>query len=108
MGFRDLTSKVLDHCLSVFEEKEKVKYRPLSGGTFTIRGIFDETWKEVDPETDVILSSTQPNLGIKLDELGSIKPLTNDTLIVRNEEFRVTDVLEDGQGGATLFLHRIE
>lgn len=106
MSFRDLTDKLLDHCLSVFEEKEKVKYRPLSGGTFTIRGIFDETWKEVDPETEVILSSTQPNLGIKLNELGSIKPVTNDIVFVRDEEFRVTDVYEDGQGGATLFLHR--
>lgn len=108
MSFRDLTDKLLDHCLSVFEEKEKVKYRPLSGGTFTIRGIFDESWKEVDPETEVILSSTQPNLGIKLNELKDIKPRTGDSLTVRDNDFKVTDVVEDGQGGATLFLHRKE
>ena len=108
MSFRDKTDKLLDTALSesFFGEKDKVKYRPQSGGTFTIRGIFDESWQEIDVDTQVTLSSTQPNIGIKLNELAK-KPLIGDLLTVRFIDFKVVDVNEDGQGGATLFLHKV-
>ena len=107
MSFRDKTDKLLDTALSnsFFGEDEKIKYRPMSGGTFTIRGIYDEAWEEVDPETSVSLSVTQPNLGIKLNEL-AFKPRSGDKLELRGCSYKVVDVREDGQGGATLFLHK--
>lgn len=107
MSFRDKTDKLLDTALSesFFGEKNKVKYRPKSGGTFTIRGIFDESWEEIDLDTQVSLSSTQPNVGIILRELAE-KPIIGDLLTVRFIDFKVVDVVEDGQGGATLFLNK--
>ena len=107
MSFRDLTNKLLDSAFSKFGEEQKVKYRPSTGGTFTIRGIFDEMWEEVDPDTGIKISTTQPNLGIKENEL-PFAPLTGDTVEVISEIFKVTDVQEDGQGASTLFLHRVK
>lgn len=105
MSFRDKTDKLLNTAMDVFGERNKVEYRPKTGGTFTIRGIFDEAWEEVDPETEVMISSTQPNVGVKLNEL-SFKPVVGDQLTVLNQDFDVVEVVEDGQGGATLVLHR--
>ena len=107
MSFRDKTKKLLDTAMNVFGEKEKVKYRPQSGGTFFIRGVFDEVWEEVDPETGMIISSSAPNIGVQLSELG-LKPQSGDELDVNDRTYRVTDVHEDGQGGATLTLHLLE
>ena len=107
MSFRDKTSKLLDSALSVFGEENKILFRPKSGGTFTIRGIFDETWEEVDPETLLVISSTQPNVGIKTSELG-FTPMSGDEVDIIGVSYRITDVQEDGQGGDTLFLHKVE
>mgnify|MGYP004000302855 CR=1 FL=1 len=107
MSFRDKTSKLLDSAFSVFGEKNKIQYRPKSGGTFTIRGIFDETWEEVDPETFAVVSSTQPNVGIKSSEL-DFTPESGDEVEIMNILYRVIDIQEDGQGADTLFLHKVE
>jgi hypothetical protein len=109
MSFRDRTDKLLDTALNVFGEENQVEYLPKSGGTFTIRGIYDEAWEETDPDTLITISTTQPNVGIKYNDLpGNVFPKIDDRLCVREKMFKVVDVREDGQWGLTLFLHKEE
>lgn len=110
MSFEDKTKKLLDISLSTFGETKKVKYLPKSGGTFFIRGIFDESWKELDPGTEITLSSRQPNLGISKSELKGlgVTPKQGDKLEARDCLFKIVDIQEDGQDGIDLFLHKVD
>ena len=111
MSFRDKTDKLLDAALSdsFFGEDNKISYRPASGGRYLIRGIFDESWEEVDLETGVKFSTAKPNVGILLRELpDKVQPKEGDKALVRGCLFNIIDVQEDGQGGATLLMHKAE
>lgn len=105
VDFRDRVDRVLQKCTKVLGEC--VTYYPKSGGSYKIRAIFDNEYENVDPETEKIISSNQPALGVNLND---IKPTMrkDDMVQVRNLKYRVIEIREDGQGGATLFLHKCE
>lgn len=101
--FRDLACNILDACKACFGES--VKYVPKVGAPFDIRGIFDNQFEQVDPDTEIVVASNQPTLGIKLADL-PLPPAKGDKVFVRDLEYRVIDSQEDGVAGAVLFLHR--
>src|SRR3990167_3713782 len=103
--FRDRVDGILKKCTNVFGED--VSYFPSSGGVVTVRGIFDNQYELVDPETEQVISSQQPVLGVNLNSL-NFEMKTEDQIQIRNLRYKVTEVQEDGQGGATLFLHKIK
>ena len=85
---------------------EKIEYRYKRGGRKEIYAVFDEDYEAVDPDTEKVISSNQPTIGINLTDLNG-KPAVDDQ-VVRLEDgqkYRVTDTREDGQGGALLLLH---
>lgn len=85
-------------------------YRPKAGGQFSIRGVFDDRAQEVDPDTEIPVSSNVYSLGIKLADISPFKPTKGDKVIIKNVSYRVIDSLEDGVPDAStvLILHKLE
>ena len=103
VDFRDKVNKILNHCKKEFGE-EATLY-PVDGGTYIIQGIFDNEYEAVDPETEQLISANQPIFGVNLFDLNiELKPKSR--IKIRNLFYRINEVREDGQGGASLILHR--
>lgn len=82
---------------------EDVCYRPQAGGAFTIKAVFDDDHIFSDPDTEELISTNNPRIGVKLLDL-AFHPLQGDRVDIGRESFDVTDVQEDGQGGAEIHL----
>jgi len=104
-SFKDKVHDLLGIAIPTFGEA--VTYRPKTGGSFQIQAVFDNEWQEVDPNSNVVVSSNAPRLGIRLRDFPS-KPIQGDCLVAEGKTYQVVDVQEDGQGGASLFLHKAE
>lgn len=89
-----------------FNEKLDVVFEPLAGGSNTIQGVFNTRHVAVDPNTEQVVSSNQPTLGIKLSDLNAV-PRKRDRVKVRGKTYLVADCQEDGEGWAVLFLHEV-
>lgn len=85
---------------------EEVTYRPRKGGTFTINGIFDEVFRQVDPDTKEVIASNAPRVGIKLKDIPFL-PQQGDDVTIRQKRYKVKDSQEDGLGGTTIFLTEV-
>lgn len=105
MDFRDRVDRILNHCKKTFGER--VTYHPYKGGSIVITGIFDNRHESVDPETEQVISSNQPVLGVNLNDV-DFEIKINDKVKIRNLLYKIIEVREDGQGGAQLILHKTE
>ena len=103
ISFRDRVDRILQKCTKTFGES--IEYYPRNGGFYSICGIFDNDYESIDPETEQLISSNQPVLGVNLNDV-DFEMKINDTLKVRNLTYKVYEVREDGQGGASLLLHK--
>lgn len=103
IDFRDRVNKLLNHAKNNFGED--AVYHPQAGGSHTLRGIFDNEYQAVDPDTEQVISANQPVFGVNLFDL-DFEILVGDTIDIRNLTYKITDKREDGQGGASLILHR--
>jgi len=102
--FKDLGSGILDvakNCMG-----EDVTFKPKSGGSFNIRGIFDDSFEQIDPNTEKVVAGNQPVLGVNLRDF-SVTIKKQDQFLIRNISYRVIDVQEDGVTGAMVFLHKV-
>ncbi len=108
MSWEDKTEKVLDICMNTFgvDTDGLFTYVPKSGTSFDIRGIFDNEYQAVDPNTQAVVSSLVPNIGIKLSDLPQ-SPVNGDMVIVKDQKYRISEVQKDVHGGARLFLHKV-
>jgi len=105
--FRKHANDILDAAKFVFgEHDEAVIYSPKRGGSYTIVGIFDNQFEQIDPNTEQVVAANQPVLGIRLADL-PYAPEKGDGVIVRGKRYRVIDSQEDGVAGASLFLHEV-
>lgn len=108
--FKDHANDILDCAKFAFGDHKthdkQVIYEPKRGGSFTIVGIFDNQFEQVDPNTEQVIADNQPTLGVKLDDL-PYKPEKGDKVTIRKKKYRVIDSQEDGVAGATLFLHEV-
>lgn len=103
MSFKDKVGDLLSKAVCAFGED--VRYRSKAGGTIKLRAIFDNEYQVVDPNTDTVVSSNVPRLGIKLADL-PFKPIQGDQVTIGSTLYKVIDSQEDGQGGASLLLHK--
>lgn len=103
--FRDRVNNVLKKCTNAFGEV--VTYYPRTGGSYNLRGIFDNEYESIDPETEQVISSNQSILGVNLNDL-RFELKINDMIKIRNLMYKVVEVREDGQGGASLLIHQCE
>ena len=104
IDFRDRVSRVINHGKKNFGEP-CILY-PKAGGEFPFTGIFDNQTQTVDPDTEQVISATQPTLGVNLFDF-DFDIQEGDQVQVRNLRYKIIDPKPDGQGGATLFLHRL-
>lgn len=105
MDFRNLVDDVLNACTDAFGEE--VTFYPLGRtGVYKVRAIFDNEFVEVDPDTEEVVSSNRPALGVNLNDI-KFEIKQNDQVEVRGQRFAIFDKQEDGQGGAVLLLHRV-
>ncbi|MBI4209525.1 MAG: hypothetical protein HY538_07460 [Deltaproteobacteria bacterium] len=103
MSFEARVDRLLQSAL--FHLGRSVSYQPLTGGIFLIRAIWDESFEQVDPESGAVIASNAPRMGVRLKDL-PFTPRKEDTVVREQTPYRVIDSQEDGQGGATLLLHR--
>jgi len=94
--------KVAKECLG-----EKIKYFPKVGCPLEFRGIFDNNFEQVDPDTEIVIASNQPVLGIKKKDL-PLPAEKGDKVFIKDIEYRVEDAQEDGPAAVVLFLKRTE
>lgn len=103
-------------CKGAFDEIKRTlavsfTYQPKSGiGVFeNIRGVFDDRAQEVDPDTEIAISSNVYTLGVKLDDL-PLAPSKGDKVIINSVSYKIIDSLEDGVPGVStvLMLHRVD
>lgn len=87
----------------------QVTYKPKVGGIYSIKGVFDDRAREVDPDTEQVVSSNVYSLGIKLDDI-PFTPKKGDTVIIKTKTYRVIESVEDGVPDAStvLILHEVE
>lgn len=103
-AFKRMTSGLLKIAVPTFGEE--VDYRPKNGGSRRIQAVFDEEFLAVDPNTEALVSSNNPAIGIRLADLDA-EPQQGDKVLIGGKRlFKVEDSIEDGQGGATLTLTR--
>lgn len=107
MDFAAATESVLGNVLDTFAEQIPVVYTPASGSPYSIRGVFDENYQTIDPNSMTMISTTHPVLLVRLSDLDSV-PGKGDRVTVRtNRVFTVTKMEPDGRGGALLILHKV-
>jgi len=88
---------------------ERVRYIPADGsGEFTRMAVFDRNFHQVDPDTEALIASNLPAIGVNLNDWPK-PPEQGDKvkIISTGETFTVNDSQEDGQGGATLMLTNV-
>lgn len=104
IGFDELTDCIADAATCTFGES--ITYRPQSGGSVDLTGIFNQIHETVDPDTERVVATNQPTLGLRVSDL-TFTPEKYDIVIVRNKEYRVVDSQEDGEAMINLFLHKV-
>lgn len=103
--FKAMVDSLLSHNINVFGER--VYYKPLKGGSYYLQAVFDRNFEQVDPDTQVVIASNVPILGVNLNNMFG-KPENGDEVKILDEFFRVVDSREDGQGGASLVLQKVD
>jgi hypothetical protein len=105
VDFRTHVDRILTRSVETFGEW--VVFYPKKGGSKRVRAIFDNEYRLVDPNTEQSVSGNQPALGLNLNDVPQEIVVNEDQFEVRGTRFRVVDKQEDGQGGATLLLHKV-
>ena len=104
MSFKELVGGLLDVAIPTFGES--IDYRPKKGGSFTIDAVFDESFEQVDPNSEEIVASNVPVIGIKASNI-PFPPEQGDEVRIDQRRFKVTDSQEDGQGGISVFMYEL-
>lgn len=102
--FRKHTDRILSKSMEKFGET--VTFYPKSGGVFKVEAIFDNEAEALDLDTEQVLSVNNPRIGVNLNDL-EFEVRQGDEVQVRDVRYKVHDKIEDGQGGATLELHKV-
>lgn len=110
MGWPDLAAEVLDACIETFAID--TTYTPPSGSPAAVRGVFDRPSQDVafalgGGELPMAVASFRPTLGVKLASLPGGVAVRGATVgPIGGLTFKVAEIVEDGQGGASLVLER--
>lgn len=98
----DLANRVLAAGVSVMGEPITLTR---GAASYQLKGLFQDSFKAMDPETGMPVTSLQPVVGINTRDL-EISPKVGDTITARGIPYRVRDVQPDGHTGTTLMLQR--
>lgn len=90
----------------VFGEVAPALYTPTVGVPYSVPLVFDALTERVDPDTGVAVLSNQPEIGVRLSQMQAL-PVQGDRVVIRGITYQVVEPTFDGQGTATLRLHRV-
>lgn len=85
---------------------ETVIYRHQDGGSVSINAVWDRSYEIVDADSETVVSSTNPHIGVELTDLLEA-PKENDKVEFLNDVYRVVDIEPDGQGAAQIVLFKL-
>lgn len=98
----DLANRAIKAGISVMGEPVTLTR---GGVAHDIKGIFQESYKSIDPDTGAPVTTLQPVVQINRTDL-SIEPKSGDAIAARGVNYRVRDVQSDGHTGLILMLQR--
>ena len=85
---------------------EEMSYRYKTGGSTKITAVWNRQHTSVDPDTEAVVSTNDPNIGVQLKDLRAY-PVEGDKVYFNGDKYKVVDVEEDGQGAAQLRLYKL-
>lgn len=103
MSFKDAMDRLNKKSLSTFGEEAVYSGTGMSDTTLQV--IFDNNFTAIDPQTGMEVMTTQPMIGIKLDDLPR-EPFRGDTISLNGISYKITEYHPDSEGMAKLLLHR--
>ncbi len=90
---------------------QPVTYTPSALGAtpFTVTGVFDEAYREIDLAGGTAITTETPVLGVRASEFLA-PPMQGDTLIIQatGHTYSVRDVRPDGHGEIKLMLNFVQ
>lgn len=83
-------------------------YTPAVGAPFTLKGIFDAAYQQVELLDGAAVQTTQPKLGVRLRDFPTgFPPKEGDRCTINSTLYRVASIEPDGEAGAALMLHKL-
>lgn len=98
----DLANRALSAGIKVMGEPMTLSR---DSNTYSLKGVFQESYMAVDPRTGMPVNSAQPILGINRRDI-TIEPRKGDLITIRSTNYRIRDIQEDGHTGMSLLLQR--
>jgi hypothetical protein len=71
--------------------------------TINFKGIFDETYQQIDPDTNSVIMSTKPRITLFLNDV-EFKIKQGFAVAIKNKNYKVREIQPDGEGSVTLYL----
>lgn len=104
----DLMAQDLDAIFELGGLDEPVDYIPSDTPLVAVplKGMFDEAYQEVDPNSRMPIGSTGPAVHLRSTDLPEY-PAETDRLVIRGRTFRITLPKPDGQGMTTFLLQEV-
>lgn len=99
--WEDRVHNLLGHCTKTFGGE--CIHAPENFPRQTFDGIWSDVYITADPDTGIMVSSSDPNIGVRLADFDRA-PKKGDTIIRRGVYYFIRALEPDGEGGATLVL----
>ena len=93
----------MNKCVTAFGDDEVV-FNLGELNEYSIKGIFDNEFEIVDPDTDATVISTRPVINLRDSEV-THEILEDDEILVSGKAYKVFEVNADKKGLLTIFLH---
>ena len=87
------------------EFAEDITYSPSGGSPYSLKGIFDHEYEDINPETNEAIVSEQPNVQVDENKLQA-EPKPNDEVTIRSVVYKVIKSEKNGVGVTRILLHR--
>lgn len=100
----DLANRALTAVVRVMGDREPFTFRH-RGQSVTARGVYQDGYVGLDPETGVQVRSTQPVVLVSREDL-PFKLVQGDEVEARGVTYKVRDAQPDGHRGVLVMLHR--
>ena len=98
----DLANRALKAGISVMGEPITLT----RGGTaYPLKSLFQETFKQMDPDTGFPVTTLQPLVSLARSDL-DFMPKVGDLVAARGVSYRIRDIQSDGHTGLELMLQR--
>lgn len=102
--FAERAKRILGHAMREFGTTVTY-YRVATNQIYKFKGVFNNEFVNVDPDTESVIAMNQPALGVNLNDI-DFDIDQGDRIKIREFFYIVIDKQEDGQGGAMIFLEK--